>query len=140
MEHAPVFAVSSTSGEGINSQLKAGLERLVDDVTPRERGGAYFMPVDRAFPVAGFGTVVTGTAYKGSVSAGDEVEVFPSGLKSRVRSVQVHGKNVKTAFAGQRVAMCLNDVRVEQLQHGDAVCAKNVYRGTSCLDGIATVC
>lgn len=135
LEHAPVFAVSSTSGEGID-ELKAGLERLVDDVTPRERGGAYFMPVDRAFPVAGFGTVVTGTAYKGSVSAGDEVEVFPSGLKSRVRSVQVHGKNVKTAFAGQRVAMCLNDVRVEQLQHGDAVCAKNVYRGTSCLDGM----
>lgn len=133
LENAPVVSVSSVSGEGID-QLKQELERLVDTVAPRTRSGAYFMPIDRSFPVAGFGTVVTGTAYKGTVTVGDEVEVFPTGLKSRVRSIQVHGKNVETGYAGQRVAMCLNEIRLEQIQHGDVVCAKDVYQATSCLD------
>jgi selenocysteine-specific elongation factor len=133
LENAPVVPVSSVSGEGID-ELKQRLEHLVDTVSPRARSGAYFMPIDRAFPVAGFGTVVTGTAYKGTVNTGDEIEVFPSGLKSRVRSIQVHGKSVDTGYAGQRVAMCLNEIRLEQIQRGDVVCAKGVYQATSCLD------
>ncbi len=133
LEGAPVVPVSAVTGEGIG-RLKEEMDRLVDRVKPRERGGAYFMPIDRTFPVAGFGTVVTGTAYKGTVSPGEEVEVYPSGLKSRVRSVQVHGKNVQTAFAGQRVAMCLNDLDLDEIKRGDVVCACGVYRATSCLD------
>ena len=120
LENAPVLSVSSVTGEGI-SELKEAFEKLVDEVHPREREGAYFMPIDRSFPVAGFGTVVTGTAYKGSVSPGDEVDVFPSGKKSRVRSVQVHGKSVQTAFAGQRVAMCLSDIDLDEIKRGDVV-------------------
>ena len=133
LESAPVLSVSSVTGEGI-SELKEAFEKLVDEVHPREREGAYFMPIDRSFPVAGFGTVVTGTAYKGSVSPGDEVDVFPSGKKSRVRSVQVHGKSVQTAFAGQRVAMCLSDIDLDEIKRGDVVCARGVYKATDCLD------
>ncbi|WP_462363906.1 selenocysteine-specific translation elongation factor, partial [Pyramidobacter porci] len=91
LEGCPVVSVSSVTGAGID-ELRRALERLVDQVKPRERSGAYFMPIDRAFPVAGFGTVVTGTAYKGTIAPGEEVEVYPSGRRSRVRSVQVHGK------------------------------------------------
>ena len=133
LENAPVAAVSSVTGEGIDA-LKKLIEDLVDEVKPRERQGAFFMPIDRAFPVAGFGTVVTGTAYKGTISPGDETEVFPTGLKSRVRSVQVHGKSVDAAYAGQRVAMCLNDLSLNDLKRGDVVCDAGVYRPTSCID------
>ncbi len=133
LEDAPILCVSAVTGEGV-SELKDEMDRLVDCVKPRERSGAYFMPIDRTFPVAGFGTVVTGTSYKGTVSPGEEVEVFPSGLKSRVRSVQVHSRNVETAFAGQRVAMCLSDLDLDEIKRGDVVCAMNVYKATSCLD------
>ncbi len=133
LEGAPILSVSAVTGEGVES-LKDEMDCLVDRAKPRERGGAYFMPIDRTFPVAGFGTVVTGTSYKGTVSPGDEVEVLPSGLKSRVRSVQVHSRNVKAAFAGQRVAMCLNDLDLDEIKRGDVVCATNVYKATSCLD------
>ncbi|MBP5212129.1 MAG: selenocysteine-specific translation elongation factor, partial [Pyramidobacter sp.] len=133
LEHAPVCAVSSVTGAGVD-ELKARLDELVDQVRPRERDGAYFMPIDRSFPVAGFGTVVTGTAYKGSLSPGDEVDVLPSGRSSRVRSVQVHGRSVETAFAGQRVAMCLSDLGLDEIERGDVVGVKGVYRSTNCLD------
>ncbi len=133
LENAPVCAVSSVTGEGVD-ELKMRLDELVDQVSPRDRDGAYFMPIDRSFPVAGFGTVVTGTAYKGAISPGDEVDVLPSGRVSRVRSVQVHGKSVDTAFAGQRVAMCLSDVGLDEIERGDVVGVKNVYRSTRCLD------
>ena len=76
LENAPVCAVSSVTGEGVD-ELKMRLDELVDQVSPRDRDGAYFMPIDRSFPVAGFGTVVTGTAYKGAISPGDEVDVLP---------------------------------------------------------------
>lgn len=133
LEGCPVVSVSSVTGAGID-ELRRALERLVDQVKPRERSGAYFMPIDRAFPVAGFGTVVTGTAYKGSIAPGEEIEVYPSGRRSRVRSVQVHGKTVESAYAGQRVAMCLNDLDLNEIRHGDVVCADGVYKATSCLD------
>ncbi len=133
LEDAPILSVSAMTGEGV-SALKDEMDRLVDRVKPRERCGAYFMPIDRTFPVAGFGTVVTGTSYKGTVSPGEEVEVYPSGLRSRVRSVQVHGQNVDMAYAGQRVAMCLNDLGLDEIKRGDVVCATNVYKATSCLD------
>ncbi len=133
LEGCPVVSVSSVTGAGID-ELRRALERLVDQVKPRERSGAYFMPIDRAFPVAGFGTVVTGTAYKGIIAPGEEIEVYPSGRRSRVRSVQVHGKTVESAYAGQRVAMCLNDLDLNEIRHGDVVCADGVYKATSCLD------
>lgn len=133
LEGCPVVSVSSVTGAGID-ELRRALERLVDQVKPRERSGAYFMPIDRAFPVVGFGTVVTGTAYKGSIAPGEEIEVYPSGRRSRVRSVQVHGKTVESAYAGQRVAMCLNDLDLNEIRHGDVVCADGVYKATSCLD------
>ncbi len=133
LEGSPIVAVSSVTGAGIGA-LTEQLESLVDLLKPRERQGAFFMPIDRTFPVAGFGTVVTGTAYRGVISQGDEVDIWPAGLESRIRSVQVHGQPVDQGTAGQRVALCLTDVRLDQLQRGDVVCAKDVYRPSSCID------
>ncbi|PIE54831.1 MAG: selenocysteine-specific translation elongation factor [Dethiosulfovibrio peptidovorans] len=133
LEGCPMIPASSTTGRGVDDILRE-LEKLVDRVVPRERAGAFFMPVDRAFPVAGFGTVVTGTAYRGALDQGANVEILPSGLNSRVRSVQVHGSSVDEAQAGQRVAMSLSALSVDQLSRGDVVCASGVFRSSTCLD------
>lgn len=133
LQDAPVVPLSSITGEGLDDLL-AELEKLVDTVKPRDRSGAYFMPIDRAFPVSGFGTVVTGTAYKGSIAPGDQVQVWPSGLTSRIRTVQVHSRNVDRAWAGQRVAICLSDIDLDAIHRGDVICAQNVYRPTTCID------
>ncbi len=133
LEGKPVLPVSSVTGKNLDLVLRE-LDRLVDGVSPRERTGAFFMPIDRSFPVAGFGTVVTGTAYRGTVSQGEEVDVLPAELESRVRSIQVHGASVEFAQAGQRVAISLSGLSVDQLTRGDVVCASGVFRSSRCLE------
>lgn len=133
LEGKPIIPVSSVTGKNLDLVLRE-LDRLVDRTSPRERTGAFFMPIDRAFPVAGFGTVVTGTAYRGTVSQGDGVDVLPAGLESRIRSIQVHGASVRSAQAGQRVAVSLAGLSVEQLTRGDVACASGVFRPSRCLE------
>lgn len=133
LEEKPIIPISSVTGLNLDKALLE-LEGLVDVVSPREREGAFFMPIDRTFPVAGFGTVVTGTAYRGTVSQGDEVEILPGELESRVRSIQVHKSSVPSAQAGQRVAISLSGLSLDQLSRGDVVCAAGVFRASTCLD------
>ncbi len=133
LEDCPVVAVSSVTGAGIPELLEE-LDLLVDRLKPKDRRGPFFMAIDRAFPVAGFGPVVTGTAYRGSISLGDEVELLPGRCRSRIRSIQVHGQPVEEATAGQRVALCLSDLEMGQIGRGDVVCAQGAYGATSCLD------
>ncbi|MCL2010457.1 MAG: selenocysteine-specific translation elongation factor [Synergistaceae bacterium] len=133
LEGKAVVPVSAVTGHNIDV-LKKELAALVDRVRPRPRKGALFLPIDRAFPIAGFGTVVTGTAYRGTAKPGDEVEIFPSGREGRIRSLQVHGRPVSEAYAGQRVAVNLSGIAVDELARGDVVCRKGVYRATRCFD------
>jgi len=133
LEGRPILPVSAVSGEG-REALLAALAALVDRVPPRDQGGAFFLPIDRAFAVAGFGTVVTGTAYRGVLREGDEIEVLPSERSARVRSIQVHGRTEKEARAGQRTAINLAGLSLEDLSRGDVVCARGSYASTRCLD------
>ena len=133
LENAPVLPVSSVTGEGVPELLKA-LERLVAEAPPRNRSGAFFMPIDRAFGMRGFGSVVTGTVYHGFVREGDDVEIMPSGFAAKVRSLQVHGAQSQTALAGQRTAANLASVSLEQLSRGDALCEPGRYFAANCLD------
>jgi selenocysteine-specific elongation factor len=138
LEGKPVIAVSGTTGQNLGA-LEKELTALVDRTRPRPRRGALFLPIDRAFPIAGFGTVITGTAYRGIARLGDEVEILP-GLpaerESRIRSLQVHSRPVEEAFAGQRVAVNLSGIAVDALSRGDVVCRKGVYANTRCFDAI----
>ena len=138
LEDKPIVPVSAVTGDNLEA-LKRELAALVDRVRPRARKGALFLPIDRAFPISGFGTVVTGTAYRGIARPGDEIEVFPSGREGRVRSLQVHGRSVEEAFAGQRVAVNLSGIAVDQLARGDVVCRKGVYSPTRCFDALLRV-
>ena len=138
LEHCPLFAVSALRGDHLD-MLRNALEALVERVPVRERSGGFFQPIDRAFPVSGFGTVVTGTAYRGTLRLGDEVDVLPSGKRAKVRGIQVHGHAVEEAWAGQRVAVNLSGVGVDDLQRGDVVCSADLFQATRCLDVVLRV-
>jgi selenocysteine-specific elongation factor len=136
--------VSFSAITGCNTELlEKELTDLVDRVQPRPRKGALFLPIDRAFPISGFGTVVTGTAYRGALRPGDEVEIFPArdgrSRRAKVRSLQVHGRGVKEAYAGQRVAVNLANMAVDELSRGDVICREGVYEDTRCFDAMLKV-
>jgi selenocysteine-specific elongation factor len=108
LENAPIIAVSSKTGAGIE-ELKGVLVELADRVKSKAASAIPRLPIDRAFSIKGFGTVVTGTLIAGEITSGDELEVLPAGLNVRVRNVQVHGKDAEVASAGQRTAINLQE-------------------------------
>ena len=138
LEGRAIVPVSSVTGEGLDT-LREEITSLIDRVRPRPRSGAFFLPVDRAFTISGFGTVVTGTAYHGTAKTGDRVEVLPSGREGRIRTLQVHGRNVDAAFAGQRVAANLAGIDIDEISRGDVVCMKGVFRPTRCFEAVITL-
>lgn len=133
LEGKPIIAVSAVIGLNLDILLKQ-IDAILENISPRDTKGPFFMPIDRSFPIAGFGTVVTGTVYKGKVSVGDAVDVLPLDKSSKVRSIQVHGKSVKQALAGQRSALNLPDVKSAELKRGDVACSKGLFKSTQCLD------
>jgi selenocysteine-specific elongation factor len=133
LEGAPIIPVSSVTGEGIPRVLEE-IERIVDRIPPRAGTGAFFLPVDRVFSKKGLGTVVTGTAYQGSVSVGDEVVVMPSGAAGKVRALQTHGAGAASLTAGQRAAINLSAIAHDHVERGNAVCAKGAFIATRCMN------
>ncbi|OUO95041.1 selenocysteine-specific translation elongation factor [Cloacibacillus sp. An23] len=129
----PIVPVSAVTGAGIE-ELKAELQKMTESSERKSRKGAFFLPVDRAFHISGFGTVVTGTTINGEVHEGDEVEILPEGHVSKIRSLQVHGTPVETATAGQRTAANLAGISLEEVRRGDVVAAKDCFTPSQCLD------
>jgi selenocysteine-specific elongation factor len=123
---AEVVAVSAKTGLGLD-ELRAALARAAATVPARAREAPTRLYVDRAFTIAGAGTVVTGTLWSGSIAPGDELRVEPSGLRTRARGVQVHDLPVTSAEAGQRVAVNLPGISRSQLRRGDALVAPGTY-------------
>jgi selenocysteine-specific elongation factor len=117
---ADILTVSAVTGEGL-PELVAAIDKLLDTTEPRRDLGRPRLPVDRIFTMSGSGTVVTGTLVDGTLSVGQEVEIAPSGLKSRLRGLQTHKSKIETATPGSRVAANLVGVNTSQLQRGDVV-------------------
>ncbi len=117
LEGAPVVPVSAITGQGLD-RLRAELIRLAGEVREKDASRWFRLPVDRAFTMRGFGTVVTGTLVSGSVGKDDEVEIHPLGRRVRVRGIQVHGQAAARAVAGQRTALNLADVETSELHRG----------------------
>jgi selenocysteine-specific elongation factor len=118
LEGAPVMRFSATTGEGSDALLKE-MDRQLGEDENRPAFEPARLPVDRSFIIEGFGTVVTGTLWRGRISVGDTVAVQPQNLSARVRSVEVHGAHVETALAGQRTAVSLHGLSREQVGRGD---------------------
>lgn len=115
LEGAPIVPVSSKTMFSIDL-LKEKIREEALKVEPKPTMGLFRLPIDRVFTLKGFGTVVTGTAISGSISIDEDVEVLPSNIKSKVRGLHSHGKPIKTAYAGQRVAINLQGVDKEELK------------------------
>lgn len=120
LEEAPVVAVSSTTGEGIPSFIDA-LEKVSALTAPRVSSGIFRLPVDRVFTMKGFGTVITGTLISGKVNEGDQIMIYPPGITSKVRGIQVHGQSVDAALAGMRTAINFQGLDREMVSRGDIV-------------------
>jgi selenocysteine-specific elongation factor len=123
---AEVVPVSAKTGEGLD-ELRAALGRAAAAVTHERPGGGTRLYIDRAFTLRGVGTVVTGTLWSGSIGPGDALEVQPSGLRARARTVHVHDVEVARAEAGQRVAVNLPGIERRKLQRGDALVEPGYY-------------
>jgi len=117
---APAVAVSALTGEGL-PELVATIDELLGSTEPRRDMGRPRMAIDRVFTMAGAGTVVTGTLIDGSLSVGQEVEIVPPDLKSRLRGLQSHKTRIDTAAPGSRVAANLVGINTSQLQRGDVL-------------------
>jgi selenocysteine-specific elongation factor len=136
LEGAPIVPVSARTGAGLPALLDA-LAAMAREVPERPADGPLFLPIDRAFSLKGFGTVVTGTLLSGSVAEGDTVVLSPpsQGQGSlRVRSVQVHGKPVPRALAGQRTAVNLPGVEAQAISRGQALVHAGVVPVSLALD------
>jgi len=133
LEEAPIIPISSKTAAGLED-LKSALAELAAEVPEKSVDGPFRLPVDRVFTVAGFGTVVTGTLLSGEIATGDEVEILPSGLTSRVRSVQTHGQKAEYALAGQRVAVNIQGVEHADMLRGDVVVPRGAFRTTRAVD------
>lgn len=132
LEDAPIQAVSAYTGQGIH-ELKEMIVQQLDRVPEKNVEKPFRMPIDRVFTVSGFGKVVTGTMIEGTLREGDEIELYPSGLRSRVRTLQVHSKDVSVAYAGQRVAVNLAGIK-EEVSRGETLAAPESMQNTLMLD------
>ena len=131
--YSPIIAVSSLTGAGL-PELKRALARIAAEVPDKDSWAFARLPIDRVFTMKGFGTVVTGTLVSGTIAKGDELEVFPIEKRVRVRGVQVHGEVAEKAIAGQRTALNLAGVTVEELSRGMTLAPPDTFRATKRID------
>lgn len=133
LEGAPVLRVSGRTGQGLES-LAESLSELLEDTPTRPDLGKPRLPIDRAFTLSGFGTVVTGTLLDGSLAAGQEVVLQPSGLQGRIRGLQTHKEDVDSARPGSRVAVNVSGVDAREIQRGEVMGLPGNDRPTAMLD------
>jgi selenocysteine-specific elongation factor len=126
---APIVAVSSLTGAGLDD-LKRALVAAAAEVHPRDASAIARLPIDRVFSMKGFGTVVTGTLIAGTIRLEDDLEVFPTGKRVRVRGVQVHGESAEAAVAGQRTALNLAGASLEDLSRGMTLAPPGTFETT----------
>jgi selenocysteine-specific elongation factor len=133
LENAETIPVSSKTGAGLEG-LKEALRNLALKVPQRSANRLLRLPVDRAFTVRGFGTVVTGTLISGQVEKDQELELIPGGIITRVRGIQVHGSQSDLAVAGQRTAVNLPGMDLSRVQRGMVITIPRLFRATQLLD------
>ena len=135
LENAPIVAVSSTTGAGL-AELRSEIEKMAAAVPEKDASQYFRLPIDRAFSMRGFGTVVTGTLVSGSVRTEQEVELHPARQRVRIRGIQVHGASVPEASAGQRTALNIAGVEAGELRRGMLLAEAGRFHATTQVDCI----
>jgi len=133
LESAPTVPVSARTGQGLE-QLKQELLRVSSQVPGKDSSRYFRLPIDRAFAMKGFGTVVTGTLVSGQVKPEDEVELFPGRRRVRVRGVQTGGRSIDRAVAGQRTAVNLAGIELAEVERGMVLASPGRFEPTRRLD------
>ena len=140
LENAPIVAMDSVSGEGVELLKETLLEEIgksQQDITAARRSHQSFrLPVDRIFTIKGFGTVVTGTPYAGVLKKGDAVTVYPTLKTGKVRGIEIFNQEDDLAMAGQRTALNLSGLETEDLNRGMVISESNALASSSMFDAI----
>lgn len=127
LENALIHEVCSKTGRGIK-ELVQEIDTITDEVEAKDTEGHFRLTVDRVFSVSGFGTVITGTIISGRIKEGETVQIYPSNLVTKIRGIQVHENNVKSAEAGERCAINLANLKVSDIRRGDVVSKENIMQ------------
>lgn len=135
---APMIAVSSTTGDGID-EIRSALLAAAQSTPAEADDHVTRLPIDRSFSMKGFGTVVTGTLASGEIKAGDELELLPERRRVKVRGLQSHGRAAETVTAGRRVAVNLSGVGHDDIERGALLAAAGVLEPTQMLDAAVEV-
>jgi selenocysteine-specific elongation factor len=138
LEKAQIIAVSAHSGAGIE-ELKRELLRVAQAVSSRDEKRHFRLPIDRVFAMKGFGTVVTGTLVAGALRIEDEVQVYPTRARARVRGLHSGGKQIERAVAGQRTAANLAGIERDEISRGMVLATPGLFEATSRLDAEVTL-
>ncbi|MFV9645682.1 MAG: selenocysteine-specific translation elongation factor [Desulfobacterales bacterium] len=133
LEDSPIVPVSSATGKGIPEFIKT-LDELSALIPVRTTTGLFRLPVDRVFSMKGFGTVITGTLISGSIHIGDTVMIYPSGITSKVRGIQVHNQNMNVAEAGMRTAINFQGLEKSSVTRGEVLSTPNGLRPSFMID------
>ncbi|RLC91677.1 MAG: selenocysteine-specific translation elongation factor [Chloroflexi bacterium] len=133
LAQAPILTTSAATREGLTELINA-IDEQLDSTPPRRDIGRPRLPIDRVFTMSGFGTVVTGTLLDGELAVGQEIEIAPHGLRSRVRGLQIHKTKVDRVQSGRRVAVNLPGVATGQLTRGDVLTTPGWLVPTSAVD------
>ncbi len=138
LAHAPLVWTSAITGEGLDT-LRRHLRQLLLEAAPLPELSFCCLPIDRAFSITGYGTVVTGTLRRGGLHVGQSVQIWPHGAKAEVRGLEVHGLPVKHALAGRRVAVNLRGVKKEDVARGNLLATPDALTPTRYLDAYLTL-
>ncbi|MCI9249517.1 MAG: selenocysteine-specific translation elongation factor [Dorea sp.] len=134
LEESPVVKVSAASGQGLDGLVEL-IERMTcDELAQKDVHTIPRLPVDRAFSLSGFGTVITGTLVSGTIRREDVLEIYPIGKESKIRSIQVHGEDRKECYAGQRVAINLSNIKKREIERGCVLAPAGSMKTTDLLD------
>lgn len=134
LEHAPVAKVSAATGQGLEELIQMISDMTNDEEMEKDIHTIPRLPIDRAFSLSGFGTIITGTLVSGTITKEDTLEMYPIGKECKIRSIQVHGEDKAACFAGQRVAINLSNVKKKEIERGCVLAPKNSMKNTDLLD------
>jgi selenocysteine-specific elongation factor len=133
LANGPIIPVSARKQIGIEA-LKTALQGILEQIPPRRETGKPRLPIDRVFKISGFGTVVTGTLIDGQLSVGEEIEIFPGGLKGKIRGLQTHQQKEMSAFPGSRTAVNISGLEANLINRGDVLGLPGQFEPTRLLD------
>lgn len=134
LERAPVVKVSAATGQGLDELTDTIQQLMSDEVVAKDTQTIPRLPIDRAFTLSGFGTIITGTLISGTITREDVLEMYPIGKECKIRNIQVHGQNQDKCYAGQRVAINLSNVKKKEIRRGCVLAPKNSMKNTDLLD------